>query len=248
MPVLGVVPADEGMNPGTRLLDGCEATGGPGRDVLAGPEERLGEGIVVRHPRPAEGRNDAETLHGGFHGRALHRAAVVGMQRKRAGEAPLRPDRALEKQGGQFGAFTRVNLPADNLPAEDVLDEVEVIEQPKHWSGKPSDVPRPDLAGALCLEGRRRLRSRGCPDASTPVVLSPLPQHPVEARFRSDIGAAISQPGHDLAGRKAGKFRRIARRDDLVPLILAQAVRRDLVRLGLALARRSGCPLTGGPA
>ena len=45
------------MNPGASLRDGCEATGGPGRDVLAGREERLGEGIVVRQPRPAEGRN-----------------------------------------------------------------------------------------------------------------------------------------------------------------------------------------------
>jgi hypothetical protein len=136
MPVLGVVPADEGMNPGARFLDVCEATSGPGRDVLAGPEQCFGEGMVVRHPRPAERWNDAETLHGGFHGRALHRAAIVGMQSKRAGEASFRPDRALKKQGSQVCAFTRVNFPADNLPAEDVLDEVEIIEQPQHRSGK----------------------------------------------------------------------------------------------------------------
>jgi len=57
------------------------------------------------------------------------------------------------------------------------------------------------------------------------VVLSPLPQYPVEARLRGDIDAAISKPRHDLAGRKAGKFSRIARGDDLVSLILAQPVR-----------------------
>ncbi len=39
MPVLGVVLADEDMNPGARFFDGCEATRGPGRDVLAGPED-----------------------------------------------------------------------------------------------------------------------------------------------------------------------------------------------------------------
>jgi transposase len=91
VPVFGVVPANEGMNPGARSLDVWEATSGPGRDVLAGPEEGFGEGIVVRYPRPAEGRNDAETLHGGLHGGALHRAAVVGMLGKRAGEASTPP-------------------------------------------------------------------------------------------------------------------------------------------------------------
>jgi hypothetical protein len=71
------------------------------------------------------------------------------MQCKGAGEAPLRPDRALGKPCGQFGAFTLVNFPADDLPAEDVLDEVEAIEQPKRWSRKPGDVPRPDLPRAF---------------------------------------------------------------------------------------------------
>jgi hypothetical protein len=41
VPVLGVVPADECMNPGARLLDSREATGGQGWDGLAGPGERL---------------------------------------------------------------------------------------------------------------------------------------------------------------------------------------------------------------
>jgi hypothetical protein len=69
MPMLGVAPANEGINPGTRLLDRREATGGPRWDVFAGPEERLGERIVVRHPWPAEGENDAKTAHRCFHGR-----------------------------------------------------------------------------------------------------------------------------------------------------------------------------------
>lgn len=66
------------------------------RRILAGPEQGLGEGVVVGHPRSAEGGHDTKPLHGDLHGCALHRAAVVGVQHRRAGEASLGPDRSPE--------------------------------------------------------------------------------------------------------------------------------------------------------
>lgn len=87
MPVLGVVPAGEGMSPGV----GQDGT------YLQARKSASGKGLPFDTRGPAERRNDAEPLHGGFHGSALHRAAVAGMRRKRAGKASLRPDRAFQK-------------------------------------------------------------------------------------------------------------------------------------------------------
>ena len=78
--MLEVVPAHEALNPDPRLINRREASGRPTRHILAGPEERFGEGVVVRHPWAAEGRGHAEPLHRGLYRRAFHRAAVVGVQ------------------------------------------------------------------------------------------------------------------------------------------------------------------------
>jgi hypothetical protein len=80
MAMLCVVPEDEASDPGARHIDGGEALCWPGRDILAGPKERFREGVVFGDPRPAEGRDDTEALHGHLHRCAFHSAAIVSVQ------------------------------------------------------------------------------------------------------------------------------------------------------------------------
>ena len=47
---------------------------------------------------------------------------TIGMERQWAGEALFSPDRALQDLRGELGRFAVVDLPADDLPAEDVDD------------------------------------------------------------------------------------------------------------------------------
>jgi hypothetical protein len=60
-------------------------------------------------------------------------------------------------------------------------------------------------------------------------------QHPVNARLRGEVHAAVRQARHDLAGRQAGELGAIGHLQNLLPLGLTELV-----------ARR--CPLIRGPA
>src|SRR5215218_10492451 len=154
--MLVVVPADETGDPALRVLLAGETRCRPVRPVLASAEQGFGKWVVVADPRSAVGGDDAEPLEGGLHGGALHRTAVVGMQHEGTGEAALGPDRFAHEIGGVLGAFARVDLPANDLAAEDVEDQVEVEEHPPDWTRPPGDVPAPDLAGAAgAVAGRR---------------------------------------------------------------------------------------------
>ena len=44
-----------------------------------------------------------------------------------------------------------MNLPADNLAAVDIHDQIEIKEHTRDWPRHPGDVPSPDLAGRICL-------------------------------------------------------------------------------------------------
>src|SRR3954471_17831971 len=121
-----IVPGHETGDPALRVLLAGETRCRPVRPILAGAEQGFGEWVVVADPRPAVGGDDAEPLEGGLHGGALHWAAVVGVQDERAPEAALGPDRLAHELGGQLGPFALVDLPADDLAAVDVEDEVKV--------------------------------------------------------------------------------------------------------------------------
>src|SRR4029453_11909471 len=160
-----VVPADETGDPALRVLLAGETRCRPVRPVLAGAEQGFGERVVVADPRPAVGGDDAEPLERGLHGGALHRAAVVGVQDEGGREAAPGPDRLAHEIGGQLGAFALVDLPADDLAAEDVEDQVEVEEPAPDraghpGAGHPGDVPTPDLAGTAGAVAGRRLATR----------------------------------------------------------------------------------------
>src|ERR1700758_253592 len=105
MAVFVVVPGHETGDPALRVLLAGETRCRPVRPVLAGPEQGFGERVIVADPRPAVGGDDAG-----------------------AGEAALRPDRLAHELGGQLGTFAFVDLPADDLAAVDIEDQVEIEE------------------------------------------------------------------------------------------------------------------------
>lgn len=111
MAMVGVILFGEALDPSPRFFDRCEAAGWPVGGVLAGPEPRFEERVVIDDARAAGGRDDAELLHRRLHRCALHRAAVVGAKNERAGQAPLGPDRAFQDPGGELGRFTVVDFP-----------------------------------------------------------------------------------------------------------------------------------------
>src|SRR3954447_2488665 len=119
------------------------------------------------------------------------------------GEAALGPDRFAHEIGGVLGAFAVVDLPGNNLAAEDVEDQVEVEEHAPDWAGHPGDVPTPDLAGAAGAMAGRRLATHRRLGPAAMVLLLFRPQNAVEAGLRGEVAALVCKAGHDLAGRQA---------------------------------------------
>jgi hypothetical protein len=60
-----------------------------------------------------------------------HRA---GLEARASGEAALGPDRLAHETGGQLGTLALVDLPANDLAAEDVEDQV-MVEEPQGPGG-----------------------------------------------------------------------------------------------------------------
>src|SRR5919202_660634 len=108
-----------------------------------------------------------------------------------AGEAALGPDRLAHEFGGQLGTLALVDLPADDLAAVDVEDQVEVEEHAPDRAGHPGDVPAPDLAGTAGAVAGRRLATRRRLGPTAMVLLSVGSQDAVEAGFRSDEAALV---------------------------------------------------------
>src|SRR5215213_296602 len=246
MAVLVVVPADELGDPALRVLLAGESRCRPVRPVLAGPEQGFGERVVVADPRPAVGGDDAEPLERGLHGGALHRTAIVGVQDERAREAALGPDRLADEIGGQLGALALVDLPAHDLAAEDIEDQVEVEEHAPDWTGHPGDVPAPDFAGAAGTVARGRLATRRRLGPAAMVLLPFGPQDAVEAGLRGDISALVCAAGHDLAGRQAVERLAVAGVQHGLAFLLRQLVVRRWPKGGEATLL--WCAAHGSPA
>src|SRR5450755_4444607 len=63
----------------------------------------------------------------------------------------------LDQLSGQFGAFPRGHHPADDIPAEDIEDDVKVKVGPLGGTTQLGDVPTPQLIGGSAEDARRQL-------------------------------------------------------------------------------------------
>lgn len=133
---------------------------------------------------------------------------------------------ALYQICGEFPAFFFMHFPAHRIVAEDIFDQVQLVEVAFNRSRQPRHVPRLDLI-------RRRGRMAGrlgdgarqhCPSSTT--RLSRLPQYAVEARFRGKVAAFIGQHRRDMTRWQAAKPGAIANGQNPMMFFHAQFIGR----------------------
>ena len=124
VPMLGVVPGDEGCGPAAGMLERGESLRRVFRSILESSEQGLGVRIVVADVGPAEGRNHTECLECGQHGGTFHGTAVVRVKHDAIGIEIQASTGLPEQRGGQLHRFLFVNLPPDDLSTPDVLEHI----------------------------------------------------------------------------------------------------------------------------
>src|SRR6185436_20821447 len=100
-----------------------------------------------------------------------HGPAVVGVQDELAGLDVLGRARRSDQGGRELHRLLLVDVPADDLAAPDVEDEVEVVEGPADTRTEVGDVPAPQLARAA-----RDVGAGSGPDPRRPRMIAMSPQ------------------------------------------------------------------------
>ena len=133
-----VVPVSEVSSPGAGLIQIGKPAHGEFRAVLGGFEQGLHEGVVVGDPRPGVRRFDPEPVEHGKHGGGLERAAVVAVQHRLGGHRmyPLGQRGALHEMARAVGVVVGMDLPAYDLTAVQIHDQVQVEPGPVTCAGK----------------------------------------------------------------------------------------------------------------
>jgi hypothetical protein len=126
--MLEVVPVYEVVAPGAGVIKVGKAARREFRAVLGRLEQRFHEGVVVRDARARVRRFHAQPVQHGQHGGGLECTAVIAVQ-DRLAEArmnTLGERGALHEMDGVFGIVPVMDLPADDLAAVQIEDQVEV--------------------------------------------------------------------------------------------------------------------------
>ena len=142
-----VVPQHEGIDPLPGIFQALKGLQGKGWRVFQAAEQGFLIGVVITDRGPAEGWDDPQLLQGGQHGGGFHGATIVRMedQARRIdtfGQAGL-----LDQDTGMGRTFAFMDLPAHDLAAVDIHDQVEFQEQTGHRRRQKSYIPAPDLVG-----------------------------------------------------------------------------------------------------
>jgi hypothetical protein len=178
------VPVHECRRPLAGLfLAGKGPTGVVG-PVFGRAEQRLGVGVVVRHPWPGEGAQYPQLLQPHLQRGGAHGAAVVGVQDQPALAllADALPDAGPADQiRGQLGILALVDVPGDDLAAPDVDHQVEVEPYAPHAGGQVGDVPAPELIGPISTPPGHRTRLLWRSGPSAVLYLLVGVEHAVEA-------------------------------------------------------------------
>ena len=170
--------------------------------VLQGSERRFDIGVVVAHGRTAARVGHAQALHGDQHGLALHRCAIVRVHRQLAwGDALARAD-VSQQLAGQLGTLAVKHLPAHNLAAEQVLEQVQVKVLAAHLGRQIRNIPAEHLIGSGRGQGARAAALLRCTFRAPMGQLALLSQQPVHRGLRGHIDACVGQARHDLARRQ----------------------------------------------
>ena len=144
--VLMVVPGKQLLAETPRILDGAEAVRIV-RPVLHGFEMSFREKIVVGDMGAAVGFDDAEVSEQQGQGLRCHRRTAIGVQRELTGRNALLLARVFDKLPSLGGCLAIGDHPAGDVTAEDVENDVQVIEIPLQRASEFGDVPAPELIG-----------------------------------------------------------------------------------------------------
>ena len=246
VPMLIVVPVGKAHCPVPGGLQICKPTGGEVGSIFGRSEQRFGKGIVVADPRTRVGGLDAEPVQHGEHGGGLHCGAVVAVQHRFGGFGvhALGQGGAAGQMGGVLGVVAVMHLPADDLAAEQVQDEVQVEPSALQGGRQERHIPAPYVTGPGGGVRDRGSGRAGRTGAASAVHLAMGAQHAVEARLAGQVGAIVGQCGNDARRRHVGEAGFIGHGDDPRPLCLAQRVRwRGMPGIGSAIC--FGSTITG---
>ena len=119
-----------------------------------------------------------------------------------------------------------MNLPADDLAAVQIHDQIQVEPLPLHVGGQVGHVPAPHLSGGAGYVRRRRSRALRRTAAPTVTGLSVGTQHALKARFAGKIDALVGQRGDDARRGLVGETGLVGQRLDPRPFFVAERMRR----------------------
>lgn len=165
------------------------------------------------------------------HRRALHRAAVIGVQHETAWVNALRRARRAHECGRRLHRLFFVHLEADDAAAPDVLDEVEIEEATADRAEEVRDVPAPHLVRCrrdVLVDGADRARLR----ATAVGVLPFVAKDAVDRRLRSDVTPGVREARNDLFRRQIAIVRRVHDLEHLRALRGREGVRGARARAG----------------
>jgi len=238
VPMVDVVPMHEAHCPPARFIQVGEALDRKLRPVLRRPDQGLGIGVVVADPWARVGRLHAQPVQHRQDGGGLQRRAVVAVQDRLGREAgdPLGQRRAPHQVRGVVAVVGVVHLPADDLAAVQIQDQVQVEPLAGDRRGQEGHVPAPHLARPCGdVRGRRPgLAWRLGPPAV--LGLSLLAQDAGEGGLAGHVSTFVGQHRHDPRRRQIGKARLVGHLQHGRALVRAQRVgRRWPQRLGPAI-------------
>jgi len=207
--MIEVVPTHEIGGPGACLIEVNEAFGGELWPVLGGTKQRLGIGVIVADAGPGVRGFDAQPVEHRQYRRGLERRAVVAVQHWLGAHRgnPLGQRGAAHQVRGMVGVIGIVHLPAHDLAAVQIQNQIQVEPASHHLCRQVRHVPAPHLP--RCggdVRGRRsdRLGRLGAPTmGGLPVRL----QHTAERGFAGQIDAFIGKHGHDACRWHGSKAR-----------------------------------------
>lgn len=195
-----IIPYHEGVDPGARRVETATRLRGKGGVVFQGTQQRFGVRVVIAHPRPTEGRHAPEALHGGEHGGAFHRAAVVRVQHEAGRRDGLLVTHPREQRHCVRVTLRWIHRPADDAATPNIHDQVEIPEHAPQRTIEVRDVPAPHLllSGRLL---RGHLAALGRLRAATMSELTRLAQQAIHRRFGRDIHDRIGVEEHPNSRR-----------------------------------------------
>lgn len=126
MAVFLVVPTHECGGPAARLKQVLERLDGQLRSIFQGTEQGFRIGVVIAHRGAAPAGRHTQALHGRQNGFALHRRAVVRVHHELPGSDALSGTDVLQQPGGQLRALAVKHLPAHDLAAEEIDEQVQI--------------------------------------------------------------------------------------------------------------------------